>query len=62
MPRHCPFCREPIREESTFCRYCNRDLEDFDLLKARLRVRRAALAMFILFGAGLLIVILGSLR
>jgi hypothetical protein len=62
MPKRCPFCKESLREEAVFCRYCNHDLEDAEYLRSRVRVRTMALALFALFGLGVLFTLLNAFR
>lgn len=51
-----------MREEAVFCRYCNRDLEDEEFLRSRVRVRQMAMLLLAIFGIGVLLALIGSLR
>ena len=59
--KSCPLCGELIRAEATFCRFCNRDLDDADLLRAHARTRRMAMGLLAFFGVAVLLTLLGSL-
>ena len=59
--RRCPYCGESLRPDAAFCRYCNHDLEDLDLLRSRIGVRRVATGLALFFGFLVLLVLVGSL-
>jgi predicted nucleic acid-binding Zn ribbon protein len=59
--KRCPFCRETIREDAVFCRYCNRDLDDESMLRSRRSTQRIALFLFGFFGLAVILSLLGSL-
>jgi len=59
--KKCPLCGQKIWADAAFCRFCNRDLEDEDLLRAHRRTRKMALGLAGFFGVFVLALLIGSL-